>query len=232
MKEDQASSEPKASGKAAQPRQNFITRFLDKYWRARDNESKMGPIPRTGLALLLVVAGVAISEAYQWGKSAMLGPDEYLVQIKEEQDKSFARLQDSLNSLGSSIGGDNRGALSELKGAVAEIKQINNSLISRLSLAKSENERLAKVVGVPGGLDLVLSSDTGLPLDAMSHVGVQRIASNGAYVSVASKDGSTTPAFLRSGESIAFTGASGRSCRVTLVSVDPRSAVSLASRCA
>lgn len=232
MQLGQESPEAVASEETGHPRRNIFVRGLHWYWGKRDGAEKGSPVSRTFVAIVLVALGVGASELYQWGKSRLLGPDEFLVQIKEEQDKSFEKLQDSLKALNSAMDGGNREALTQVKGAVDEIKHLNNSLISRLSLAKSENERLAKAVGVPGGLDLILSRDSGLSLDALSHVGVQGIQSNGAYVSVASKEGSTAPTFLRSGESISYTGASGGRCRVTLVSVDPRSAVSLASRCA
>jgi len=231
MQRDNESREVDSDPKSSPKRRNIFVRFLHWYWGRRDDAEKGNPVSRTLIAVALILVGLASSEMYQWGKRVALGPDEFLVQIKEEQGKSFERLLESLNALNASVDGGNRQVFSQVRGAVQEIKSLNEGLVSRLALANAENARMAKVAGVPGGMDLILSRDSGMRLDPLSHVGVQTIRSNGAYVVVSSKDGSTSPKFLRSGESIAYVGADGGNCRVTLLSVDPNNAVSIANRC-
>lgn len=238
-KGDNMDIQPNAAAPAAAPdapapkpaRPNMVVRFLHWYWGKREEGERGNPVSRTLVALVLVALGVAGSEGYQWLRGKVVGPDDYLVGIKDEQQKSFEKLQAGLDALGASIDGGNRDAVSQVKGAVAEIQRLNSSLMARYTLANAENQRLANVVGVPGGLDIILTEDTGMPLDAQSEVGVRDIRSNGAYVSVTALQGSGTR-FLRSGEAMAYTGADGRNCRLILRSVDDRSAVSLANRCA
>lgn len=231
MQRDDESREGDRDPKSSPKRRNILVRFLDWYWGRRDGAEKGNPVSRTVIAVALVMIGVASGEVYQWGKRVALGPDEFLVQIKVEQEKSFDRLLESLNALNASVDGGNRQVFSQVREAVQEIKSLNEGLVSRLVLANAENARMAKVAGIPGGIDLILSRDSGMRLDSLSHVGVQTIRPNGANVVVSSKDGSTNPKFLRSGESIAYVGADGGNCRVTLLSVDPNNAVSIANRC-
>ncbi|MBJ6982746.1 hypothetical protein [Luteimonas sp. MC1572] len=212
-------------------RPNFIVRCLHWYWGKRDEGEKGNPVSRTFIALALVVVGVLGAEAYQYVRGMVVPSDPGLEGIKQQQAESFGKLQDSLDALAASVGSGNRDAMSQVKGAVDEIRHLNSGLIARLTLATAENARMSQVVGLPEGLDIILTPDAGMSLDAQSEVGVQSISSNGAYVSVVSRDGESGRKFLRSGESIGYTGGDGRSCRVTLRSVDPRSAVSLSNRC-
>lgn len=221
----------RAAGRPAGSRPNFLVRFIHWYWGKRDEGERGNPVSRTIIALALVVVGVLGAEAYQYGRGLLVPSDPGLDAIKEQQAESFERLQKSLDTLTASVDGGNRDAVSQVKGAVDEIRRLNGGLMARLALANAENARISQAVGVPGGLDLILTPNAGMPLDEQSEVGVQSISSVGAYVSVVSKDGESGQKFLRSGESIAYTGGDGRSCRVTLRSVDPRSAVSLSNRC-
>lgn len=215
-----------AGGSGESKRPNIIVRFLHWYWGKREAGEKGNPVTRTLIAVALVAAGVAGSELYQWARGKVVGPDEYLVTIKKEQEAAFQNLQTSLDALRD---GD-RNAVSQVRGAVDEIRGLNSSLVARLQLANAENERIARVAGVPGGLDMILTADTGMALDPQSEVGVQHINQNGATVSVTAA-GTSDRQYLRSGEAISYTGADGRDCRVILRSVESRSAVSLANRC-
>ncbi|MBB6598786.1 hypothetical protein [Luteimonas sp. MC1825] len=230
METQQAASRTDQAAPVKRP-PNMLVRFLHWYWGKRDEGESGHPVRRTIIALALVVVGVLGAEGYQFARGKLLPADAGLEAIKQQQATSFKQLEDSLDALTASVDVGNRDAMSQVKGAVNEIRELNGGLIARLSLASAENARMSQVVGVPGGLDLILTRDAGMPLDAQSEVGVQSISANGAYVSVVSNDGESGRKFLRSGESIPYTGADGRSCRVTLRSVDPRSAVSLSNRC-
>lgn len=233
MQQDQVPAVPETDDVGAKAKRgNPVTGFLDKYWRTRDNEAKLGPIPRTMLAIGLVVGGFLLGEALQWGKNLLMGPDEFLVEIKNEQKTAFERLQEKMDDLTRSIGSGNRDAVAQVKDAVDEIKHLNDSLIARLSHANAENARLSKAVGVPGGLDMILTPNTGMPLDDQSEVGVLGITSTTAYVAVSTKEGDVRRRPLRAGQSVEYTNAAGRSCRVIMRSIEPRRSVLLANRCA
>ncbi|MGY0611248.1 hypothetical protein [Luteimonas sp. A501] len=231
MKVQQEAAATAAADVTNTKRPNLLVRFLHWYWGKREEGEKGNPIARTLIALVLIAAGVAGSEFYQWARGQLVGPDEFLVDIKEQQETSFDKLQKSLDALTSSVEGGNRNAMSEVRGAVSEIRGLSSSLIAQLELANSENQRLSQVVGVPGGLDIILTAHTGMPLDSHSEVAVQNIQPYGAMVAVTPREGPTEREFLQSGESIAYAGADGRSCRVILRSIEQDRAVSLANRC-
>ena len=212
----------------------MIKRALGWYWGQRDGAEKGEPVKRTIVALLLLTVGVAGTEAYGYVRDKFRDPDAYLVSMKKDQDVAFKRLQDSLNALGSSVEGDGRAALAEVKGAVGEMKSINTGLLAQLSMAKRENERLSQVAGqqagISGGYDVILSKNTGVALDDSSVLGVQWIDSSNAYVSV-SAAGDDQRRYLSSGESIAYQNARKQSCKVVLLSISAGSSASFKTSC-
>ncbi len=217
-------------------RTNPVTRVLGWYWGKRDSANEKGePFTRTLIALVLVVVGVLGSEFYQWARGEFVGPDEYLVKIKEEQDKSFKTLQDSLGALGRSVDASGRDALDQVNGAVSEIKSANTGLLAQLTLAKAENERLSRVggsqAGAMGGYDLILSENTGMPLGPDAELGVQNILKYGANVALTAAGSDGKRQLLRSGESIAYQGSAGRSCNLTLLSIGGGESASFRNRC-
>src|SRR5690606_33850611 len=123
---------------------------------------------------------------------SVVGPDEFLVGIKNDQDVAFKKLQASLEALRD---GD-RNAVSQVRGAVDEIRDLNNSLVARLQLANAENERMSRTAGVPGGLDMILTRNTGMAVDPQTEVGVQNINKSGAVVVVTSSAGQSHQQFL------------------------------------
>jgi len=209
-----------APGKA---KTGLIRRTLGWYWGQRDSAEKGEPVKRSLVAILLLILGVAGSEAYGYVRDKFRDPDAYLVKMKQDQDAAFARLQDGLSTLGKSVDGNGRDALAEVKNAVGEMKSANTGLLDQLELAKQENMRLSQVsgrqAGVSGGYDFILSPNSGLALDPASVLGVQRIANDGAWVSMSSPQMDDKRAFLKSGQSIAYQTASKQACRVTLLSI-------------
>lgn len=203
-------------------RQGVMRRFLGWFWGQRDSAEKGEPVKRTAMALVLLALGVLGSEAYQWTRGQMTGPDEYLVKLQESQDRAFEELKGSLNSLGGSLDGSQREALSQVRGAVEEIKAANTGLVQQLALARQENDRLSRVAlqqaGVAGGYDFILTEHTSMPVDEASVVGVTRISANGAQVNVSSREGAGRD-FLSSGESLVYRNATGKDCKVTLLSI-------------
>lgn len=207
----------------AKPRQGVLRRGLGWYWGQRDSADKGEPVRRTIVALVLLAIGVAGSEVYGYVRDKYRDPDAYLVKMKQDQDVAFKKLQDSLSSLSGSVESGGRDALAEVKSAVSEIKATNSGLLAQLALAKDENQRLAQVAGrqagISGGYDVILSENTGVSLDASSVLGVQGISPTGARVSLSANGSDGRPAFVQSGESIAYQSAAGRQCKVTLLSI-------------
>jgi hypothetical protein len=216
-------------------RQGMVRRALGWYWGQRDSASKGEPVKRTLVALALLAIGVAGSEAYGHVRDRFRAPDAYLVRMKQDQDAAFRKLQDSLGALGSSVDGGGRAALAEVKGAVGEMKAMNAGLFAQLALARQENQRLSQVAGrqagVQGGYDVILSENTGMALDAASVLGVQTIHSNSAQVSVSAGGQDDQTKWLKSGDSIAYQGKDGQSCRVILLSIGSSSSASFKTSC-
>lgn len=212
-------------------KKNVIVRFIYWFWGKSDGAERGDPISRTLFAFVLVLIGAGTSELFEWSKSVLLGPDDYLVQIKADQDKSFEKLQQSLKELNSSLSGNNRDAISQVRDAVQEIRQLNEGLVARLALAQSENARMAKTVRVPGGLQFVMSENSGAALDSQSYFGVSSIRNNSANVRVSAKEGGGEVYSMNSGESISYAGANGTACRLVLLSIESGSAASFANTC-
>lgn len=212
-------------------KQNVLVRFIYWYWGKSDGAKRGDPVSRTLFALLLVLIGVGASELYQWTRNVLLGPDDYLVQIKADQEKSFDKLQQSLKELNSSLSNNNRDAISQVRGAVQEIRHLNEGLVARLALAQSENARMARTVRVPGGLQFVMSENSGVALDSQSYFGVSNISNRSADVRVSAKEGGGADVYMHSGEFISYTGANGTTCRLVLLSIESNSAASFANTC-
>ncbi|MEO5963686.1 MAG: hypothetical protein ABIO75_05505 [Thermomonas sp.] len=224
-----------ATGDTAPQKRGMFRRLLGWYWVQHDGASKGEPVKRTMAAVLLLALGVAGSEAYGYVRDKFREPDAYLVTMKQDQDAAFKKLQDSLSSLGSAVEDSGRDALADVRDAVGEMRSANQGLLAQLALAKQENTRLSLVAGqqagVTGGYDVILSEHTGLALDATSVLGVQSIQSNGAWTRVSAKDLNEPEKFLESGEAIAYKDASGRSCRVVLLSVSASQSASFKTSC-
>jgi len=207
---------------AAPARRGLVRRALAWYWGQRDAAEKGEPVKRTLVAVVLLVVGVLGSEAYGALRDRFRDPDEFLVQMKQDQATAFAKLEARLGELGRSVDGQGRDALAEVRSAVGAMKDANAGLIAQLELARLENQRLAelasKTSGVAGGYDFILAANSALALDEASVVGVQNVDNRGAWVQVSAKDGNRRD-YLRSGESIAFNDARGQGCRVSLLSV-------------
>lgn len=192
------------------------------FWHMQDSGSRSKLYVRSLWALVLLVGGFAVNEAYSAMRTYFVDPDAYLKKIEEKQDASFKSLQDSLSRLSSSLDSGDRSALQDVRSAASEIRSVNQSLLQQLALAKRENERLSDVAGQQGralgGYDFMLGEDTGIALDAGTAIGVSHLSSSYAVVNV-SAVGRSERKSLTSGESIRYSNAQGQSCAVTLLSI-------------
>lgn len=203
----------------------WIYHSLSGFYASRDSLRKH-PVWGTLLAALILVIGVAGSEAYQYVRGKLVGPDEFLVQISDAQTRQFEELKANLQAIRGSLGDDGRDAFREVQDAVQVLERNNDGLIRQLALAKQENETLRKVAqeraGVSGGYDVILAENHGLRLDASTVLGVTDVRTGGSYVNLTSQDEEQARyAYLRSGESMSYRAADGRSCKLSLLSVSP-----------
>lgn len=230
---DNENSPAMAPAEAARP--GMLRRALQWYWGQRDSAERGEPVKRTLVALVLLALGVGGSEAYGYVRDKFRDPDAYLVQMKQDQDAAFKKLQGSLDALGSSVEGNGRQALSQVRSAVSEMKSANAGLMAQLALAKQENLRLSQVAGqqagVSGGYDIILSENTGLALDGSSVLGVQGVQRNGAWVRMSTAGADDQRNFLESGESLVYRNAAGRECKISLLSVSGGESASFKTSC-
>lgn len=183
----------------------------------------------------VAVGALMVNDLYDTLKPWGNGTDAFLQQMKQDQTKAFASLEEGLQRIRGSIDGGDRAAFRQVSEAVEELKDVNVGLMSQLALAKQENERLSQVAarqhGVSGGYDFILGENTGLRLDRSTQIGVDTISGDGAYVRLSAKDTQNARTFLDNGESVAYTNGAGQPCKVTLLSVSGGSAASFALSC-
>jgi hypothetical protein len=183
---------------------------------------KEDPILGVVLAAIGVVLAIAGNEAYGWVRSKVVDPDEYIKQLAEEQRREFSSLKESLDALSGQIDVGNRDALNQIRSAARSIESMNASLVAQLELAKQENRTLQKIAeqkaGISGGYDIILSPNNSVRLDAKTVLGVTAVHSNGVSINVSDESSRTVSRILASGSSLAYAGAGGRECKISLLS--------------
>lgn len=200
----------------------WLGRKMEGFYDTRDSIKKH-PVWGTMLAGLVLVLTLAASEGYGYVKGKVVGPDEFLVQIAESQKKEFADLKENLSQIRGSLGDSDREAFSSVQSAVSSLERTNADLIEQLVMAKKENDTLSKVsaqkAGITGGYDFILTENSGIRLDATTMLGVSRVSSDYVYLSLTSAtQAEPVDSALQSGQSLAYTSASGQACKVTVLS--------------
>src|SRR3546814_11684617 len=109
------------------------------------------------LAIVLLVLGILGNEAVDRVMQNFREPDEFLVQMKDEQKQNFEALNASLSELKGTLDADGRSALSGVASAAEALKNTNARLIEEFALAKRQNDTLRQAVsnatGMTGGTD-------------------------------------------------------------------------------
>jgi hypothetical protein len=178
--------------------------------------------------VLLAVVGFVLNDAYSAARDWATNKPDYLKDLAQKQDKQFDELKQSLGSISGSINSGDRKAFRQVKDAVDAMGKTNSGLIQQLVLAKQENEALRKVAGekagVSGGYDFMLTEGGGMRIDPSTVLGLSNVAPQGVYANLTSK-GADAPqsTFLKVGQSLAYNSADGKSCKVSLVSLNPDS---------
>ena len=207
------------------PQEGRIRRFLRGFYSTRD-AWKRDPLWGTVFFIAVGALALAINEGIQYAKDKVQGPDAYLVQIAEGQQREFATLKASLGQISSSLAGGDRAAVREATATLQSLQSTSEGLVQQLAMAKRENDKLREIseqrAGIAGGYDIILSENGGLRLDAANVLGVEAIQSNGAVRVNLTSSAQEQPMqrVLRSGESLAYQSASGTPCRVSLLSAN------------
>src|SRR3546814_14323084 len=105
------------------------------------------------LAIVLLVLGILGNEAVDRVMQNFREPDEFLVQMKDEQKQNFEALNASLSELKGTLDADGRSPLSGVASATEALKNTNARLIEDSALANRENYNLRKAVSNPTGLN-------------------------------------------------------------------------------
>lgn len=175
-------------------------------------------------ALVFAISGWIGEDLYAKARDALLPGDDPIAALAEQQKAGFEELRASLDGLRGSVDREGREALKQVQRASDDLQRINQDMLAKLQFAQRENEALARNLqearGLAGGYDFLLAPQESMRIDPQNVVGLERLTSDGAWVSVTS--GSSKDAqkrdHIRTGGSVPFTNASGQDCRVTLMS--------------
>ena len=222
---------------ASADRISFWRHPIAWFWKTQDSTSKAAPVMRTLWALVLLVGGFVVNEAYGYIRGKFVGPDQYLKELSDKQDRSFQELKDGVGWLSSVVDGQDREVLRQVEAASRDIRNVNAGLLQQLALARGENKRLSQVAGqqagVRGGYDFMLTENTGLVIEPGVVLGLQDLYTSYAIVNLTGASETDGRKRLSSGESIAYRNAAGASCRITLLSISgDNGAASFSNSCA
>lgn len=186
---------------------------------------KAHPLKGTFLALGLLLLGILGHEAVDRLMANFRDPDEFLVQMKDEQKQNFDALQSSLSDLKGSIDASGRDALRNVASAAEALNNTNARLIEEFALAKRENETLRKAVrdatGMEGGSDFIVGEDGSWQIDPETSVGLEYVESSHVTINLTSLDSETSlRKRLNAGEAVAYTSASGQACKIALHTIN------------
>ena len=191
-----------------------------KWWER--NRNKFGFVILAVVAVFL--ANAIGGDLYDRWKPWKESDDEFVQKIAEAQRKEFKSLRASLGDIRSSLPAEGRDAFRSMERALANVERDSAGLVQQLDLAKGEIEALRAVAvnrgGVGAGYDFTLSENRSMDLAPGALIGLDKVASNGAYINLTSGGATTVEReFVRAGESLKFAGSGGRECWVSLRSL-------------
>ena len=206
------------------------------FWHMQDSGSRGKVWARSAWALVLLVGGFAISEAYALARASFVDPDAYLKTVEAKQDASFKALEESLGRLSGSLASSDQAVVREVKVAAEEIRSANRGLLQQLALAKAENERLSRLSqeggGPKGGFDFIMTPQSSLVLEDEVTLGIHNIQGNGVWGILNSPGAPNQSVALRVGQSVPYRNTEGRECTLTALSLVDRSAAAFSRHCA
>src|SRR3546814_15226546 len=135
-------------GSIAESRPGWLTRQLGdfKEWR---KVIEAHPLKGAVLAIVLLVLGILGNEAVDRVMQNFREPDEFLVQMKDEQKQNFEALNATLSDLKGTPDADGRSALSGVASAADALQNTNARLTKEFPLAKRETTTPPKRLSHP-----------------------------------------------------------------------------------
>ncbi|WP_027079225.1 hypothetical protein [Luteimonas mephitis] len=215
-----------ATTQAATPEQapGWLTRQLGDFrtWRTTITAH---PLKGAVFAIALFVLGVLGNEAADRVMQNFREPDDFLVQMKDEQKQNFDALRNSLSELKGSLDGSGNAALRNVASAAEALKNTNARLIEEFTLAKRENDTLRQAVrdatGMEGGSDFIVGENSAWQIDPETSIGLDGVAASYVAINLTSRDSDTSVRkTLNPGEAIAYTSASGQACKIALHTIN------------
>ncbi|WP_417474789.1 hypothetical protein [Luteimonas mephitis] len=215
-----------ATTQAATPEQapGWLTRQLGDFrtWRTTITAH---PLKGAVFAIVLFVLGVLGNEAADRVMQNFREPDDFLVQMKDEQKQNFDALRNSLSELKGSLDGSGNAALRNVASAAEALKNTNARLIEEFALAKRENDTLRQAVrdatGMEGGSDFIVGENGSWQIDPETSIGLDGVAASYVAINLTSRDSDTSVRkTLNPGEAIAYTSASGQACKIALHTIN------------
>src|SRR3546814_19718964 len=80
-------------------------------------------------------------------------PDQFLVQMKDEQTQNFDALKASLSELRGSLDSNGNAALKQVASAAEALQNTNVRLVEEFALAKRENDTMRQAVRTATGME-------------------------------------------------------------------------------
>lgn len=223
-KQDTKAGAPAPSTGATTTGDGWATRQFRGFYAWRDS-MKAHPLKGTFLAVVIFVLGILGHEAIDRVMDKFRDPDDFLVQMKDEQKQNFDALKASLSELKGSLDADGNAALKNVASAAEALKNTNARLIEEFALAKRENDTLRQAVrdatGMEGGSDFIVGEASSWQIDPETSIGLTDVGSSYIYVNLTSRDSDTSVRTrLNAGESVAYTSASGQACKIALHTIN------------
>lgn len=226
-----ASSAPNGSLKAKKP--NIVWRFFKWMWRIVDGKIFPGPVGRTVVAVVMLIIGIAGSEAYQFVRNRISDPDEEVKKLATAQKDAFGKLDRQIVALHGAVDESGKRTLAAMEGTLDELKKANAALVSRL---KEAGGRGASAAELPAGIymgDMVVVRELGsIVVDPSTSIGIQSIFKEAVVVRVSSLVDDSGSERLDVGESVSYRRGDGRVCKTTLISLSEDQGATMRTACA
>jgi hypothetical protein len=213
-----------APAPASAARPGWLTRQLGDFrtWRKTITAH---PLKGAVFAIVLFVLGVLGNEAADRVMQNFRAPDDFLVQMKDEQKQNFDALKASLSDLRGSLDGSGNAALRNVASAAEALQNTNARLIEEFTLARRENDTLRQAVrdatGMEGGSDFIVGENGSWQIDPETSIGLDGVAASYVAINLTSRDSDTSVRkTLNPGEAIAYTSASGQACKIALHTIN------------
>jgi len=224
MDKQQTEAGAPASSTDATTGGGWITRQFRGFYAWRDS-MKAHPLKGTFLAVVIFVLGIFGHEAIDRIMDKFRDPDDFLVQMKDEQQQNFDALKASLSELKGSLDGNGNAALKNVASAAEALKNTNARLIEEFALARRENDTLRQAVrdatGMEGGSDFIVGESGSWQIDPETSIGLTDVGSSYVHVNLTSRDHDTSVRKrLNAGQSVAYTSASGQACKIALHTIN------------